>query len=171
MRLVGLKATSHMRPRACDHYTSSTLIGGKGGGCPSLLEGPTEYVNASGCKVYMDSYMTSYGSCFMVTWTILKNHLLEVGLTQNHWQNALWMLTTIGSLYFIMVWGPAWMKNPVEIAFGWRVRSHMTSHDTRGSVTTPYDFGGVLGRPLGSHDFMITALGLCVKQCLKSIWT
>ena len=33
-----------------------------------------------GCKVYMDSYMASNGSCFMVTWTIFKNHLLEVGL-------------------------------------------------------------------------------------------
>jgi hypothetical protein len=35
-----------------------------------------------GCQVYMDSYMASNGSCFMVTWTIFKNHLLEVGLTQ-----------------------------------------------------------------------------------------
>jgi hypothetical protein len=44
------RATSHMRLRAHDHYTSSTLIGGKGGAGPSLLhitlEGPTEYVNA-----------------------------------------------------------------------------------------------------------------------------
>ena len=35
-----------------------------------------------GCKRYMDSYMASNGSCFMVTWTIFKNHLLEVGLTK-----------------------------------------------------------------------------------------
>ena len=45
-----LRATSHMRLRAHDHYTSSTLIGGKGGVGPSslhtTLEGPTEYVNA-----------------------------------------------------------------------------------------------------------------------------
>ena len=34
-----------------------------------------------GCKVYMDSYMASYESCFMVTRTIFKNHLLKVGLT------------------------------------------------------------------------------------------
>ena len=33
-----------------------------------------------GCKVYVDSYMASNGSRFMVTWTILKNHLLDVGL-------------------------------------------------------------------------------------------
>jgi hypothetical protein len=73
--------------------TSSTLIGGKGGAGPSsllhtTLEGPTEYVNAmqDGCKVHVDSYMASNGSCFMVTWTIFKNHLLEEGLTQNHWE-------------------------------------------------------------------------------------
>ena len=34
---VEFRATSHMRPRARDHYTSSTLIGGKGGAGPSLL--------------------------------------------------------------------------------------------------------------------------------------
>jgi hypothetical protein len=49
-----------------------------------------------GYKVYMDSYMASNGSCFMVIWPIFKNHLLEVGLKQdkettgtpnahNHW--------------------------------------------------------------------------------------
>ena len=45
-----LRATSHMRVRARDHYTSSTVIGGKGGAGPNslytTLEGPTEYVNA-----------------------------------------------------------------------------------------------------------------------------
>ena len=35
-----------------------------------------------GCKVHMGSYMAPNGSRFMVTWTIIKNHLLEVGLTQ-----------------------------------------------------------------------------------------
>ena len=47
---VEVRAASHTRLRACDHYTSSTLIGGKGGAGPSslhtTLEGPTEYVNA-----------------------------------------------------------------------------------------------------------------------------
>ena len=33
-----------------------------------------------GCKVYK----TSNGSCFVVTWTIFKSHLLEVGLTQKN---------------------------------------------------------------------------------------
>ena len=48
-RLV-LRVTSHTRLRAHDHYTSSTLIGGKRGAGPSslhtTLEGPMEYVNA-----------------------------------------------------------------------------------------------------------------------------
>ena len=45
----------------------------------------------------------------------------------------------------------------------------MTSHHTRGSMTTLHEFGGVIGRRplntfvLGSHNFMVTALGSCVK--------
>ena len=50
INLSGTKGHIHMRLNARDHYTSSTLIGGKGGAGPSLLhttlEGPTEYVNA-----------------------------------------------------------------------------------------------------------------------------
>ena len=34
---LSLRATSHMRVRARDHYTSSTLIGVKGGAGPSSL--------------------------------------------------------------------------------------------------------------------------------------
>jgi hypothetical protein len=55
-----------------------------------------------GCKVYMDSYMASNGSCVMVTWIIFKNHLLEVCLTQNRETMALRLLTTTGSFNFIM---------------------------------------------------------------------
>jgi hypothetical protein len=46
----GFRATSHTILRACNHYTSSTLVGGKGEADPSLLyttlDGPPEYVNA-----------------------------------------------------------------------------------------------------------------------------
>ena len=55
-----------------------------------------------GCKVHMDSYMASNGSYFMVTWTVFKNHLLEVGLTQDHETMAFRTLTTADLLYFIM---------------------------------------------------------------------
>ena len=44
----------------------------------------------------------------------------------------------------------------------------MASHYTRRYAITPHDFGGVLGRPLGTFfwaltNFTVTALGLCVK--------
>jgi hypothetical protein len=55
-----------------------------------------------GCKVYMDSYMALNGSCFTVTWTILKNHLLEVDLIQNQETMPLQMLTTVDLFYFNM---------------------------------------------------------------------
>ena len=59
-----LRATSHIRLRARDHYTSSTLIGGKGGDSPSSLHtmlkrGQQSMEMQDGCKVYIDSYMAS----------------------------------------------------------------------------------------------------------------
>ena len=54
------------------------------------------------CKVYMDSYMASKGSHFMVTWTIFKNHLLEVGLTLNRETMTLQTLIIVNLFYFIM---------------------------------------------------------------------
>ena len=53
-------------------------------------------------SMWMHFYMALNGSCFMVIWTIFKNHLLEVGLTQNRETNALWTLTTVGLFYFIV---------------------------------------------------------------------
>ena len=106
----GLRATSHTRLRDHGHPTSSTHIGWEDGASPSLLhsmlEGPMENGMQDGSKVYMDSYMASNGSCFMVTWIIFKNHLLEVGLAQNWKTMALWMLTTVGLFYFIMYEDP-----------------------------------------------------------------
>ena len=66
-----------------------------------------------GYKVYVDSYMGSNGSCSMVSWTIFKNHLMEVGLTQNWEIIALRNLTTVDLLYFIM-----W-ENPTLIDLRW----------------------------------------------------
>jgi hypothetical protein len=59
-----------------------------------------------GCKVYMDSYMTSNGSCCMVTWIIFKNHLLEVGLTQNRKTKTLQAVMSIVLFYFIIYEDP-----------------------------------------------------------------
>ena len=52
-----------------------------------------------GCKVYTDFCAASIGSCILVTWTIFKNHILEVGLTQNRETMALRTLTTFNSEY------------------------------------------------------------------------
>ena len=59
-----------------------------------------------GCRVDMDAYMASNGSCFIGTWTVFKNHLLEVGLTRNQETMALRTLTTVGLFYFIMFEDP-----------------------------------------------------------------
>ena len=59
-----------------------------------------------GLRVYTDSYVASNGLCFMITWIIFKNHLLEVGLTQNWETTALQMLTTVDLFYFIMYEDP-----------------------------------------------------------------
>jgi len=109
-KLVPLWATSHTRLRAHDQYTSSSHWW-KGGAGPSslhtILEGPTKYVNARWMKkVYMDSYMALNGSCFMVNWTIFKNYLLEVGLTQNLKTMALRTVATVNLFYFIMCEDP-----------------------------------------------------------------
>ena len=108
-----------------------------------------------GCKVYMDSYMASNGSCFMVTWIIFKNRLLEVGLTQNQETHGTLNAHYCCFILFYHVWGPAW----IEIHWNgiWlRAWSHMTSHYTWGSVTTLHDFGGVLGRPLDTFFWALT---------------
>ena len=67
--------------------------------------------------ILIDSYVALHGSCFMVTWTILKNHLLKVGLTQNRETVALRMLTTADLFYLIMCEDPHEWKF-LEIAVG-----------------------------------------------------
>jgi hypothetical protein len=54
-----------------------------------------------GYKVYMDSYMASNGSCFMITWIVFKNRLLEVGLTQNRETMA---LRTLETFWFVLIY-------------------------------------------------------------------
>ena len=117
-----IRAISHTRLRARDQYTSSTLIGGKGGAgqvCFTLhLRDQRSTWMQGGCKVYMYSYMASNGSRFTVTWTTFKNHLLEAGLTQNREIMALRTLTTVDLFYFIMSEDRHGWKF-IEMAFGW----------------------------------------------------
>jgi len=53
----------------------------------------------------------------MVTWTIFKNQILEVGLTQNWETMALRTLTIVDLFYFIMCEDPCEQKF-IERAFG-----------------------------------------------------
>ena len=55
-----------------------------------------------GRKALHGFHLASNGSCFMVTWIILRNHLLRVGLIHNQETMALGNLTIIVLFYFIM---------------------------------------------------------------------
>jgi hypothetical protein len=111
----------------------------------------------------MDPYMASNGSCFMVTWTICKNQLWEVGLTQNWETMALRTLITVELFYFYHVWGPAWIEihwNSIWL----RVQSHMIFTlllRVRDHITWFWRcVGTTFGHfHLGSHNFMVMAHG------------
>jgi hypothetical protein len=119
-----------------------------------------------GCKVYMNSHMASTGSCFMVIWTLFKNHLLEVGLTQNQETMAFQTLTTVGLFYLIMCEDPHEHKF-IEIAFGWGP-SHIWLHTT---LEDPWPHCMILEvcwdslwtLSFGLSQFHVAALGSCVK--------
>jgi hypothetical protein len=103
------RATLHTRLGARDQYTSSTLIGGKGGN-PSNF---ASHVLCSGdqrstwmqdaCYVYMDSSLATWHRMDHVSWSLgrfSKAHLLEVGLTRNRTEiMALQTLTTVGFFF------------------------------------------------------------------------
>ena len=87
-----LRATSHMRLRARDHYIASTLIGGKSGAGPSslhtTLEGPKEHTNEGKTDV-KSTWISTWYRMDHVSWSLglfSKTTLLEVSLTQNHWE-------------------------------------------------------------------------------------
>ena len=125
----------------------------------------------SGCKMDVKStwILTWYqrDHVFMVTWTIIKNHLLEVGLTQNREITALRMLTTGDLFYFIMGKDPHEKKIHWN-SIWWRAGSHMTSHYTWGSVTTLHNLGGVVGRP---SDTFFWALTISWSRLSTHVWS
>ena len=120
-----------------------------------------------GCKVHMNFYIALNGSCFMVTWTLFKTHLLGVGFntklgdhgtrrSHNHWY------------YYIL----ACVRTPYEqkffeIAYGWGTR-HMWLHTTLDDpwphcMILELSWDGLWTRHLRSNNSMVTALGLHVK--------
>jgi hypothetical protein len=121
-----------------------------------------------------DGCKSLYGFLHGIKWIVFYGHLdyfqkppLGGRPNTNGETMTLRMLTTIGLFYFIMCEGPTWIE--VHCNSIWlRARSYMRSHYTWESVTTLHDFGGEVGRPLdtfllSSHNFMVTALGSCVK--------
>ena len=125
-------ATSHTRLIARDHYTSSTLIGGKGGASPSSLHS-SHYTWETNrvCECKMDVKSTwiltwhHMDHVFMVTWTISLKPPLgdrpntkpgDHGTPNSH--NRLFTL-------FYHVWGPSWISIHWN-GIWWRAWSHMT---------------------------------------------
>jgi hypothetical protein len=68
---------------------------------------------------------------------------------------------------FYHAWGPMWIGIH-WISIWLRDRLHMTSHYTWGSVTTPLEFGNVLGRPL---DTFLRALTISWSRLLACVWS
>jgi hypothetical protein len=113
-----------------------------------------------GCKVYMDSYMASNGSCFVVTWIILKTRCnTKLGDTPN--AHNCWFIL------FYHVGGPAWIDIRWNSIWS-RARSRMTSHYTWESVTTLHNFEGVLGRPLDTFFWTLT---ISLARLLACMWS
>ena len=112
-----LRASSHMRLRAPDHITSSTLIGGKGGASiPSSL--PSQYTWGTngvcecqdGCKVYMDLYKALNGSCFMVTWGYFQKPFLGGRPNTKPRDQCTPNAHNRWFVLFYHVWGHAWIE-------------------------------------------------------------
>ena len=123
-------------------------------------------------KTYMDSYMATNGSCFIVTWTIFKNRLLGYGPNTKPRDRDTPKSHNRWFMIFYHVWGPTWIE------FNWnrislRDRFHMTSHYTWGPVTILHmilevSWDGIWTLLLGSHNLMVTALWLVYEVALKS---
>ena len=173
-----MRATSNARLRATDHYTSSILIGGKGGAGPNslhiVLEGPKEYVNAR--------WMWSpHGFLHGIGWIMFHGHLDDFqkpplggrpttkpgdhGTPNAHHRRCI-------LIYY--VWRPIRITIQ-QNSMRSRARSHATSHYTWGPMTTQCGFGGVLGHPLDTFNWALTIswswLLACMWSGLESAWS
>ena len=125
-----------------------------------------------GRKVYMDSYMTSNGSCFMVTWTMFKKPLLggrpytkpgEHGTpnTHNHWFILFYHVW--GSAWIEIHWNSIWLRGPVTYCFTLHLRiCDHTSWFWRCLGTTSYTF---------FLDIFLGALTIPWSRLLACVWS
>jgi hypothetical protein len=112
-------------------------------------------------------HMASNGSCCMVTCIVYKNHLLEACPTQKPEDHGTPNVDIHCFILFDHVQGPKWIKL-TKIAFGWGP-GHIRLHTTLEGLWPHYMvlevyWDGLLNTCLmGSHNFMVMALGSCVK--------
>ena len=98
-----------------------------------------------------------------------QNHLSEVGLIQHRETMALSKFTTVDLLYFIMWEDPAWIEIHWN-SIGWGP-GHLWLHTTLEGPWPRYmilevSWDALWTLLLGSHNFMVMALGLCVERPL-----
>ena len=105
-----------------------------------------------------------------------RSYFLEVTPIQNRGDHGTPNARNHWFILLYHVWGPAWIE--IHWYSIWlRAHSHMTSHYTWGSVThTPTSCWRCVGTAfghflLGSHNFMVMALGSCVKWPLVLAWS
>ena len=124
----------------------------------TTLEDPMECVNARWMYAWHQM-----NHVFMVTCTISKKPPLGGKPTTKPGDHGTPNVHNLRFILFYYVWGPACIEirwNCIRL----RAHAHMNSHDTWRFVTALHEFGSVSGRSLqnsllGSHDFMVTALG------------
>ena len=67
------------------------------------------------CRVYMDSYIRSNGSCFMVSWILFKNHVYsKVGLNTKPGDHGTLKAHNCWFILFYHVWNPYMYRNPLK---------------------------------------------------------
>ena len=122
-----------------------------------------------GCKLVKSTWIPTWHQLNCVSWSLGLFSLGPVA-GRPHTKPGDHGTPNAHNRWFILsyhVWGPAWIEvHWISICL--RFRSNMTSHYTWGSVTTLHDFWRCGGTTFGhflssSHNFMVTALGLCMK--------
>ena len=155
------RATSPTRLRTNDHYTLSTVIGGKGGAAPSSLNTTPWGINiVSECKMDVKS-------TWIDTWhqmddghlNYFQNPSLGGRLNTSSKTCALWTLIIVNLVHCMK--GKSLKYHLVE---AW---SHMTSHYTWESLTTLCDFGSALRQPL---YIFFWALTISWSRLLACMW-
>ena len=120
-----------------------------------------------GCKVYMDSYMAS-------EWIMCRGHLAYFlkpppGGRPNTKPGDHGILNTYNRWFilFYHMWGPTWIENHwnsiglrTMVTYDFTLHLRIRDHTTWFWRCVGTAFGHFL---LGSHNFMVTALGSCVK--------